>query len=98
MRRQAAAWMVQEGGLEPPTSGSTDQRSNQLSYSCTVRDGAETRSYGPAWQANVRCRPKALHKAKARALCPGSILRGLFQAGLRDLLERAGDAFLDRLG
>src|SRR4051812_45108587 len=27
--------MVQEGGLEPPTSGSTDQRSNQLSYSCT---------------------------------------------------------------
>jgi hypothetical protein len=28
--------MVQEGGLEPPTSGSTDQRSNQLSYSCTL--------------------------------------------------------------
>src|SRR6185436_13175154 len=30
--------MVQEGGLEPPTSGSTDQRSNQLSYSCTSQD------------------------------------------------------------
>src|SRR5947209_12190980 len=27
--------MVQLGGLEPPTSGSTDRRSNQLSYSCT---------------------------------------------------------------
>ena len=27
--------MVQLGGFEPPTSGSTDRRSNQLSYSCT---------------------------------------------------------------
>ena len=26
--------MVQLGGLEPPTSGSTIRRSNQLSYSC----------------------------------------------------------------
>src|SRR5258706_13194982 len=32
-----SAWgeMVQVGGLEPPTSGSTDRRSNQLSYTCT---------------------------------------------------------------
>ena len=28
--------LVQLGGLEPPTSGSTDRRSNQLSYSCTA--------------------------------------------------------------
>src|SRR6266700_5580582 len=27
--------MVQLGGFEPPTSGSTDRRSNHLSYSCT---------------------------------------------------------------
>ena len=27
--------MVQLGGFEPPTSGSTNRRSNQLSYSCT---------------------------------------------------------------
>jgi hypothetical protein len=33
--------MVQLGGFEPPTSGSTDRRSNHLSYSCTGRaDGA----------------------------------------------------------
>jgi hypothetical protein len=29
--------MVQEGGLEPPASGSTDQRSNQLIDSCASR-------------------------------------------------------------
>ena len=28
--------MVQLGGFEPPTSGSTNRRSNQLSYSCTT--------------------------------------------------------------
>ena len=32
--------MVQVGGLEPPTSGSTDRRSNQLSYTCTAAAGA----------------------------------------------------------
>ena len=28
--------LVQLGGFEPPTSGSTNQRSNQLSYSCII--------------------------------------------------------------
>jgi hypothetical protein len=28
--------MVQLGGLEPPTFGSTNRRSNQLSYNCMV--------------------------------------------------------------
>src|SRR4029078_9083102 len=32
---QHLGWVVQLGGFEPPTSGSTDRRSNHLSYSCT---------------------------------------------------------------
>src|SRR6195256_6449176 len=31
--------LVQLGGLEPPTSCSTDRRSNQLSYNCILRRG-----------------------------------------------------------
>ena len=31
--------LVQLGGFEPPTSGSTIRRSNQLSYNCTIRRG-----------------------------------------------------------
>ena len=31
--------LVQLGGLEPPTSCSTDRRSNQLSYNCIVARG-----------------------------------------------------------
>jgi hypothetical protein len=31
--------MVQLGGLEPPTSCSTDRRSNQLSYNCILARG-----------------------------------------------------------
>src|SRR3954464_5113953 len=30
--------LVQLGGLEPPTSCSTDRRSNQLSYNCIARE------------------------------------------------------------
>src|SRR5882757_1822055 len=34
-----AMWsVVQLGGLEPPTSCSTDRRSNQLSYNCILGD------------------------------------------------------------
>ena len=33
--REVRVRLVQLGGLEPPTSCSTDRRSNQLSYSCT---------------------------------------------------------------
>jgi hypothetical protein len=51
--------VVQLGGLEPPTSCSTDRRSNQLSYNCILREvpktgvanGPETRCNAPLWQA-----------------------------------------------
>src|SRR5438876_12439878 len=51
--------MVQLGGFEPPTSGSTDRRSNHLSYSCTELgrsywltpgERLETRSKPRTWQ------------------------------------------------
>ena len=32
----SVSYLVQLGGLEPPTSWSTAKRSNQLSYSCTA--------------------------------------------------------------
>jgi hypothetical protein len=50
--------LVQLGGLEPPTSCSTDRRSNQLSYNCILRKRAqkggaewpETRCNAQVWQ------------------------------------------------
>ena len=51
--------LVQLGGLEPPTSCSTDRRSNQLSYNCIpwrgplkegVANGPETRCNASLWQ------------------------------------------------
>jgi hypothetical protein len=41
--------LVQLGGLEPPTSCSTDRRSNQLSYNCIPR---EARKGGREWAGN----------------------------------------------
>src|SRR5262245_97612 len=37
LTRISWCYLVQLGGLEPPTSWSTAKRSNQLSYSCTRR-------------------------------------------------------------
>src|SRR6187551_475576 len=50
--------LVQLGGLEPPTSCSTDRRSNQLSYNCILTrgpkkggaNGPETRCNASLWQ------------------------------------------------
>jgi hypothetical protein len=42
--------MVQLGGLEPPTSCSTDRRSNQLSYNCILREAPE--KGGREWAGN----------------------------------------------
>src|SRR6476660_8302135 len=97
--------MVQAGGLEPPTSGSTDQRSNQLSYACT-RDrlfGARSKRAEPRcrlafWQAGPFDAFSA-GKRKPGHLCPGlapNISRCEVE-GSGSLAEVA-DAFLDRLG
>jgi hypothetical protein len=67
--------MVQLGGLEPPTSCSTDRRSNQLSYSCI---GEPRGSYGlPPGDASLAswdgfCRERTL-KTKSPA-CAGLAL------------------------
>src|ERR1043166_3940096 len=50
--------MVQSGGIEPPTSGSTIRRSNQLSYDCPR--AAETMEGAPQKQAGGL----AAHEAK----------------------------------
>src|ERR1700712_4437681 len=44
--------VVQLGGLEPPTSCSTDRRSNQLSYNCIL---CEAPQKGSANSAETRC-------------------------------------------
>jgi hypothetical protein len=41
--------LVQLGGLEPPTSCSTDRRSNQLSYNCILREALKG---GREWAGN----------------------------------------------
>ena len=63
--------VVQLGGLEPPTSCSTDRRSNQLSYNCIldadpkkrVPNGPETRCNALVWQG--RGRPDASNAQRA---------------------------------
>ena len=76
--------LVQLGGLEPPTSCSTDRRSNQLSYNCILcrpKKGLRTRrklgatpSFGKAGHNTIgviRTYKKLSQKQKARAHRPG---------------------------
>src|SRR5262249_14192045 len=42
--RGNSTMLVQLGGLEPPTSCSTDRRSNQLSYNCILAKRATQRA------------------------------------------------------
>ena len=60
-QRHFLSALVQLGGLEPPTSCSTDRRSNQLSYNCIlaeprkgVAERAETRCNARLWQGRTR--------------------------------------------
>jgi hypothetical protein len=78
--------LVQLGGLEPPTSCSTDRRSNQLSYNCIARAGPKkgsrmggklgaTPAFGKAARHPIVVVSKALRRSppqqKARARRPG---------------------------
>src|SRR5215471_6901335 len=64
--------LVQLGGLEPPTSCSTDRRSNQLSYNCILSrarkapNEAETRCNGRLWQGRQTPQSAAKPHAKQR--------------------------------
>src|SRR6201986_634188 len=46
--------MVQLGGLEPPTSGSTIRRSNQLSYNCMPRPEGRFAKSRKLWAAPAK--------------------------------------------
>src|SRR5438105_14088496 len=68
--------MVQLGGLEPPTSCSTDRRSNQLSYNCIAgpKNGCRTgRKLGatPRFGKAVRAREISTDNNKKPGLAPG---------------------------
>src|SRR4051794_36480252 len=72
--------LVQLGGLEPPTSCSTDRRSNQLSYNCIALparkkrspNGAETRCNFRVWQGHANTGTRGLRKQKSPGCsCPG---------------------------
>jgi hypothetical protein len=69
--------VVQLGGLEPPTSCSTDRRSNQLSYNCIlcrpqkgVANGAETRCNAALWQGREMTILVSSPRARATSSMP----------------------------
>ena len=65
--------MVQLGGFEPPTSGSTDRRSNHLSYSCT---GLGRRLHAPGERLETRSKPRSWQG-------PGATIARLVDAGVQ---------------
>ena len=90
--------MVQLGGLEPPTSGSTIRRSNQLSYNCTLEDKL-SRAKPARFRGKLGATP---HFGKARTANkkPGPDGPGLSHATLKKSggrLVELGGVGLDRL-
>src|SRR5665647_3058451 len=83
----SVSYVVQLGGLEPPTSCSTDRRSNQLSYNCirfrpqkgvgrTGRKLGATPVFGKADGAiyrAIRAPRNTAKKQEARAVPPGPL-------------------------
>src|ERR1700687_706762 len=89
--------LVQLGGLEPPTSCSTDRRSNQLSYNCILLPApkgspneAETKCNARLWQG----RETAISAAKTKS--PG-VPPGLFLVRETRLDQAAGLNSFDAL-
>ena len=87
--------LVQLGGLEPPTSCSTDRRSNQLSYNCIlceapkgVANSAETRCNAPLWQGRkgLNCEGKT---PQSRSPDPARRNPGQVRSGARSRIRSA---------
>src|SRR5262245_62782012 len=96
--------LVQLGGLEPPTSCSTDRRSNQLSYNCIPIAPKKWGSIWPETRCNDRLwqgRNDVFAKAYSGAKRPGPGGPGLSQSHIKKSGGRLvvlGGGRLDRLG
>src|SRR4051812_22866760 len=102
--------LVQLGGLEPPTSCSTDRRSNQLSYNCircrprkyragrTGRKLGATPVFGKAAAAmmGAAALPNTLQNKKPARTARAFRRNRIYRSGGR--LEQPGRVGLDRLG
>jgi len=71
--------MVRLGGLEPPTSGSTIRRSNQLSYNRTRCLHSAKRPYG---QLDFNSRPSCAQRPMGRQFARGALSQSSQHYGL----------------
>jgi hypothetical protein len=70
--------MVQLGGLEPPTSCSTDRRSNQLSYNCIYCEAPQRGSRIPR---KLGATPRFGKAAQPLNMVVGNTIRVQLQTG-----------------